>query len=733
MEAASRTTRALLIARRPDDIEGDFYRVLPEGTIRNWDGVTIPIAPPLEGLDLNRNWPADWAPEAEQQGAGPFPTSEPEVRALVEAIVERKNITSYVGYHTFSGVHLRPWSGRSDDDFPVPDLRAFKLMGEEATRLTGYPAISIFHDFKYHPKMVIKGGDVDWIYDHLGAYAWVTEFWSPQRAAGLSDYHFIDWIREHSPEDELAVLKVADELGEGYVDWYPFEHPQLGPVELGGWDLVRFWFNPPLSRLEEEVKPHADFALYLALVSPRLEIRSFESEPVADGAFRLRLVLENAGWLPTNVSEKALERKAVRPIEVELELPDGARIATGKEREEAGQLGGRVERRQVTWWNTDHSTAERTLVEWVVEAKAGDRVGVVARHERAGTVRAELDPLARRLRAMRAMVLDASRRATSSSRNFPIPYLKPGRCFCAFGRAACAGPTSTSSTASSRSRSSRSSRATRSSARCSATARASRPATRVGVPGSAGPDGDVPLLRRRARRTSATARASPATTSTAATRSSPWRTSASASRAGGLLGRAGGAAPVRRSDRLPLAPPRRRAEAIGLYGFGASAHIVCQVAVAQGRRVFAGTRAGDDETQEFARSLGAVWAGDAAPARPEELDAVIVFAPVGELVPAALRHVRKGGSVVCAGIHMSDIPSFPYEWLWGERVVRSVANLTRADGEEFLEARADNPCPHRGRDVPARRRRTRRSTVSAAATCTAPRSSYRACRARVAS
>jgi propanol-preferring alcohol dehydrogenase len=124
---------------------------------------------------------------------------------------------------------------------------------------------------------------------------------------------------------------------------------------------------------------------------------------------------------------------------------------------------------------------------------------------------------------------------------------------------------------------------------------------------------------------------------------------------------------------------------IGLYGFGASAHIVCQVAAAQGRRVFAGTRADDEEAQEFARSLGAAWAGDASVPPPEELDAVIVFAPAGELVPAALGHVRKGGSVVCAGIHMSDIPSFPYERLWGERVVRSVANLTRADGEEFLE------------------------------------------------
>jgi alcohol dehydrogenase, propanol-preferring len=126
------------------------------------------------------------------------------------------------------------------------------------------------------------------------------------------------------------------------------------------------------------------------------------------------------------------------------------------------------------------------------------------------------------------------------------------------------------------------------------------------------------------------------------------------------------------------------AERIGLYGFGASAHIVCQVAVAQGRRVFAGTRAEDEETEAFARSLGAAWAGDALTGPPEELDAVIVFAPVGALVPAALRHVRKGGSVVCAGIHMSNIPAFPYELLWGERVIRSVANLTRTDGQEFL-------------------------------------------------
>ncbi|WP_437487899.1 zinc-dependent alcohol dehydrogenase family protein [Sorangium sp. So ce1014] len=126
------------------------------------------------------------------------------------------------------------------------------------------------------------------------------------------------------------------------------------------------------------------------------------------------------------------------------------------------------------------------------------------------------------------------------------------------------------------------------------------------------------------------------------------------------------------------------AERIGIYGFGAAAHLVAQVARFEGRRIFGFVRPGDDAARAFALAMGAEWAGSSADAPPEELDAALIFAPAGELVPAALRAVRKGGTVVCGGIHMSDIPSFPYSILWGERVLRSVANLTRKDGEEFL-------------------------------------------------
>jgi len=126
------------------------------------------------------------------------------------------------------------------------------------------------------------------------------------------------------------------------------------------------------------------------------------------------------------------------------------------------------------------------------------------------------------------------------------------------------------------------------------------------------------------------------------------------------------------------------AQTLGIYGFGAAAHLIAQLAIWQGRQVFAFTREGDAESQAFARSLGCAWAGDASQAPPEPLDAAVLFAPVGGLVPAALRATRKGGIVVCGGIHMSEIPAFPYELLWGERVLRSVANLTREDAEQFL-------------------------------------------------
>jgi murein tripeptide amidase MpaA len=386
----------LMIRRDPDEVGGEYYRILPEGRFDEpFDPAILTIQPKKEGLDLNRNFPAHWRQEYEQDGAGPYPTSEPEVRAIVDFIAKHPNITGGVTFHTWSGVLLRPYSHQSDDAFPAEDLWTYQKIGAKGTEITGYPNISVYHDFKYHPKEYISGVFDDWMYDHMGVFAWTVEIWSPQRQAGITDLKFIDWYREHPVEDDLKLLKWSDEVlgGRGYVDWYPFEHPQLGKVELGGWDMLYAWRNPPPEFLEKEVALFPDWLVWHLLISPQLAVYAATVEPLGDALYKVRLVVQNTGWLPTYITKKALEKKLVRGVIAEIELPDGATLQLGKPREELGQLEGRAYKPSAAnVWNAD-PTDDRAKVEWVVHAPQGGTVRLTARHERAGVVRVEC-PLA---------------------------------------------------------------------------------------------------------------------------------------------------------------------------------------------------------------------------------------------------------------------------------------------------------------------------------------------------
>jgi murein tripeptide amidase MpaA len=386
----------LMIRRDPDEVGGEYYRILPEGRFDEpFDPAILTIQPKKEGLDLNRNFPAHWRQEHEQEGAGPYPTSEPEVRAIVDFIVKHPNITGGVTFHTWSGVLLRPYSHQPDDAFPAEDLWTYQKIGAKGTEITGYLNISVYHDFKYHPKEYISGVFDDWMYDHMGVFAWTVEIWSPQRQAGITDYKFIDWYREHPVEDDLKLLKWSDEVlgGRGYVDWYPFEHPQLGKVELGGWDMLYAWRNPPPEFLEKEVALFPDWLVWHLLISPKLEVYEATVEPLGDALYKVRLVVQNTGWLPTYITKKAVEKKLVRGVVAEIELPDGATLQLGKPREELGQLEGRAYKPSaISVWNAD-PTDDRAKVEWVVHAPQGGTVRLTARHERAGVVRVEC-PLA---------------------------------------------------------------------------------------------------------------------------------------------------------------------------------------------------------------------------------------------------------------------------------------------------------------------------------------------------
>lgn len=382
----------LLVRREPTETGGQYYRLLPEGRIENYDGVLIDIPRSKEGLDLNRNFPALWRQDSEQVGAGPYPASEPEVRSLVQFISNHPNITGAVAFHTSGGVLLRPYSHLSDDELPTNDLRTYQRIGEKGTELTGYPAISVFHEFRYDPKDYISGGFDDWAYEHQGLFAWTVEVWSPQRQAGITEYKFIDWYREHPLEDDLKLLRWSDEKlgGKGYVDWYPFDHPQLGQVELGGWDVMYAWSNPPSEFLEKEIARFPDWLVWHLLISPRLEIYEASVSSLGDGNYRVRLVVQNTGWLPTYVTQKALEKKLLRGCICEIELPEGATLETGKLREELGQLEGRAYKPSAPTRRQGDPTNDRAKVEWVVRAPQGGTVKLLARHERAGVVRSEV-------------------------------------------------------------------------------------------------------------------------------------------------------------------------------------------------------------------------------------------------------------------------------------------------------------------------------------------------------
>ena len=385
----------LMVARQPGEFGGDYYRLVPEGFLKNYDGLTFKVNPDVEGLDLNRNFPAFWRQEFEQLGAGDYPTSEPEVRAMVDFILKHPNIGAAISYHTHSGVILRPMGTQSDDDMIPEDLWSIKRFSELGAKLSGYPAISIWHDFKYHPKEVISGTQ-DWVYEHLGALFWVVEIWAPNKEAGITDYKWIDWYREHPVEDDLKLLKWSDEQcgGQAHADWRPFQHPQLGPVEIGGWDKMNFWRNPPPHLREREAARFPAWMTQIALSLPKLELLRTEVRALGDDTWRIKLAVANSGWLPAYVSKRALARKIVRGVMFEIHLPEGdgsVSLVSGKPRYEGPQLEGHAPKTSLNAFLPSREvTADRAVGEWVVRAPKGTRLAVSARAERAGVVRAEV-------------------------------------------------------------------------------------------------------------------------------------------------------------------------------------------------------------------------------------------------------------------------------------------------------------------------------------------------------
>jgi len=381
----------LMEKRAPDEVDGQFYRLLTEGEIENYDGFLIPAARPLRGLDFNRNYPFEWRGEDEQRGAGPYPASEPEVRAAVDFLANHGNISVAITFHTFSRALLRPYSTKADEELPANDLWVFKKLGEIGTKLTEYRCVSTFHDFKYHPKEITTGAFDDWAYDQLGMYSFTIELWDLPTEAGIKDRKFIEWWQDHPHEEDLQILKWADENApDGYVDWYEYIHPQLGKIELGGWHNLYTWRNPPHAFTEAEVSRHTKWLLAMANMLPHLSIHTLEATPLIDNTYHLNLVVENTGFFPTYTSDQGKKRKAMRPVRIELELPENAKLLNGKHKAELGHLAGRANDLDVTAFGASDPTDHRARLEWMLQAQPGSTIQVTVLSERAGTIQRKL-------------------------------------------------------------------------------------------------------------------------------------------------------------------------------------------------------------------------------------------------------------------------------------------------------------------------------------------------------
>jgi len=367
----------VMVRRKPDEIGGKYYRLLGEGIIKNFNGVEIKQAPAKWGLDINRNYGANWKQDYIQRGSGPYPFSEPESRAVAEFFQKHKNIVLAQSYHTFTGAILRPPASRPDKEYSPKDLKAMKEIGAVGTEITGYPCLGVYEQFQLSQDFVEKrrlyGSALEWMYEHMGVIAYSTEVWDmPNRAIGRKDTYktLMDW----SEDDQILMQKWNDENlnGEGFINWRPFNHPQLGPVEIGGWKHKFVIQNPPPKFLKQELVKNTLFTISCALATPLVKITKTEVSQVSNGIYEVKAVVRNMGYLPSNVTDQAIKNKVASKVKAEILLPEDAEVVGGNGEIELGHLEGRLTLGRAF----GGARQMEHLCRWVVRVKNNTGVGV---------------------------------------------------------------------------------------------------------------------------------------------------------------------------------------------------------------------------------------------------------------------------------------------------------------------------------------------------------------------
>ena len=374
----------VMVQRQPGEEGGTYYRLYPEGQIRGFDGTDVKVEKPFDG-NMNRNFPTNWSPQ--EYGAGAHPLSEPEVAGVAKFILDHSNICGICAYHTHGGIILRPSMTRPDSAMAARDITLYKEIGKVGTEITGYPTISIYEDFTPDKSKARRGGLMDWTYEEMGIISFGTELWDLERTAGVDKEDFYNLYPRTEAIQQSVYDYVVNNVGErGWRPWEPFEHPQLGSIEIGG--MVNIWTyrNPPEVLLEQICRQNVLFNLRHAAAAPRVRVDEVSLTEFGSGLYKVRAVVSNHGYLPTNLSDVAIENQVAKPVCLSI-VVEGGEVVMNPTSVELGHLAGRNER-LYPWspWGQQW-TATTKAAEWLVRMKGTGSVTVTGASEKAGVHR----------------------------------------------------------------------------------------------------------------------------------------------------------------------------------------------------------------------------------------------------------------------------------------------------------------------------------------------------------
>ena len=379
----------LMVEREPDDIDGEFYDVFVEGIMDNYNGVNLYQKKAEWGLDFNRNYPYGWYNEVRQSGAGYYPLSNPENKAVVDFVLKHPNIGAVLTMHTSGGVLLYPPGTKHEKDGDPTDMKIYKTIGKMATKEMDYPCINIFDNFNKDQVFFPSGAFDDWCYQDQGIYAYTMELWDLKKHIGKP----VDWFNKEEPtiEDMMdtynKMIKFSEENDlDAFKPWTKIDHPQFGEVEIGGFNHKFLLQNCPCKFLKEEVEKATKFSLRYLLALPKLNIEDTTVTKLATNIYKVEAVVANDGYMPTYLSNEAKKLKKDESIKVTIE---NCKVLSKDKTIEIDSLGGYslCDTSSSLYGNlqTTNRNDIACKVEWIIET-GDDNITIMAYNNKCGKV-----------------------------------------------------------------------------------------------------------------------------------------------------------------------------------------------------------------------------------------------------------------------------------------------------------------------------------------------------------